>query len=187
MLKRLSLTWLDISAIALLSAGLIWITISQISPDQTTAGRIPAPAAGFLAPELVLTDMQSQSVDLIDLRGKAVIVNFWASWCPPCRQEMPALQTIHETYPDDLVILAVNATQQDSISDINRFLWQIDLTFPILLDNQGTAMSTYQVRSLPTTFFIRPDGVINDVVVGGPISKAYLQSQVDTLLSFEAP
>lgn len=167
----------------LVLAGLAWVWLSAADPGAVTAGRIPAPQAGFLAPDFTLETIDGQAVRLADLRGQPVVVNFWASWCPPCRAEMPALQRVHEEYASrGLVILAVNATAQDSLSDVTAFLDEYNLTFPVPLD-PGDAMRAYQVQSLPSTFFIGPDGVIREVVIGGPIAEALLRSRVEQLIA----
>ena len=153
-------------------------------PGASTQGKIPAPRQGFLAPDFELTTSTGETVRLSDLRGKPLIVNFWASWCEPCRYEMPAMQRVYQEYSGQgLEILAVNSTSQDTLQAALDFAAQQGLTFPILLDQQGAVSSSYRVQALPSTFFVRPDGVIQEVVVGGPISEALLRTRVERLLS----
>ncbi|HBX68760.1 MAG TPA: hypothetical protein DEH25_05100 [Chloroflexi bacterium] len=115
-----------------------------------------------------------------------MLVNFWASWCPPCRSEMPAMQEIYQQYgPDDFVILAVNNTQADNLADIQNFVDERGLTFPILLDNTGQVSAAYQVRSLPTSFFIDREGIIREVVIGSPMAEALLRTRAENLISEE--
>ena len=171
-------------AITLLLAGAAWILLSRVPPGASTQGKSPAPRQDFLAPDFELTTSTGETVRLSDLRGKPLIVNFWASWCEPCRYEMPAMQRVYQEYSSQgLEILAVNSTAQDTIQNVLDFVTQQGLTFPILLDQQGTTSSTYRVQALPSTFFIRPDGVIQEVVVGGPMSEALLRTRVERLLS----
>ena len=152
----------------------------------TTAGMIPAPMEGFLAPDFELVTLNGESIALSDLHGKSILINFWASWCPPCRSEMPAMQQIYTEYRlDDFVILAVNGTHQDSLTKAESFVAERGLTFPILLDTDGQVSSIYQVRSLPTSFFVDSEGVIREVVIGGPMSEALLRTRVDRLLGEE--
>ncbi len=167
----------------ILLLGLAWIALSTATPDSVTAGRIPAPQAGFLSPDLNLTTLDGQSVRLSDLRGQPVVINFWASWCPPCRAEMPALQRVHDEYAaQGVAILIVNATAQDSLPDAQAFLQSYNLTLPVPLDPDGKAMQAYQVRSLPSTFFIGRDGIIREVVIGGPMAEALLRTRVEQLI-----
>ncbi len=175
--------WNTLTLVTLvLAAG--WIWISAAPPGSTTGGAIPAPAENFLAPDFSLTTLEGEPVSLADFRGKVVLLNFWASWCPPCRSEMPAMERVYQDYADrGFVILAVNATQQDSPDAARRFVSEQGLTFPILLDTSGTVSALYRTRSLPTSFFIGADGIIDEVVIGGPMSEALLRTRVETLLS----
>lgn len=167
----------------LLLAGLAWTIASATPPDTTTGGLIPAPRAGFLAPDFTLRTPIGVRVTLSELRGQAVILNLWATWCPPCQAEMPALQRVYQDYRErGLTVLAVNATDQDRREAVAPFAQQNGLTFPILLDESGEVSRLYLLRSLPTTFFIDAEGVIREVVVGGPISEALLRSWVERLL-----
>ena len=96
---------------------------------------------------------------------------------------MPALQRIYQEYGDSgLVVLAVNSTHQDNLPDIKNFIDEFGLLLPVYLDLDGTASSLYQVRALPTTFFIGADGKIQDVQVGGPLSEATIRVKVQDLL-----
>lgn len=167
----------------LLLLGLGWIVLSRADAAETTGGLVPAPQVGFLAPDFTLETLGGQSVTLSDLRGQAVLLNFWASWCPPCQAEMPALQDVYADYADHgLVVLAVNATSQDTRTAIQAFLTEEGMTFPLPLDINGAVNTLYGVTSLPTTFFIGPDGVIREVIIGGPIPEAALRLQVESLL-----
>jgi cytochrome c biogenesis protein CcmG, thiol:disulfide interchange protein DsbE len=168
-------------SIAILVVSAAWIAFSAPAPGATTNGQIPAPRQGFLAPDFTLPDAQGNPVQLSALRGKPVLLNFWASWCPPCKEEMPAIQRVHSEYPN-LVILAVNTTYQDNEADALAFLQQGGLTFPVVFDRSGESTRLYETRALPTTFFIDRDGIIQEVVVGGPMSEALLRAQADRLL-----
>lgn len=163
--------------------GLLWIFVSADRSGTSTSGLIPAPQQGFLAPDFELSTTTGETVKLSDLRGQAVLVNLWATWCPPCRAEMPAIETIYNEYKDDgLVVLAVNMTYQDTPSNIAPFLDEYGLTFPILLDETGSVGNAYQLRSLPSSFFIDRDGIITEVVIGGPMAEALLRTRVEEIL-----
>ncbi len=170
-----------------LLAGAAWIFASADRSGVSTAGRIPAPQKGFLAPDFTLADPQGTEYHLASLRGKAVIVNLWATWCPPCRAEMPAIQQYYEQYRQQgLVVLGVNATAQDYPLNIVPFVQQYDLSFPILLDETGAVSKSYQLRSLPSTFFINRGGSIAEIVIGGPMSGAILETYIKEILASKA-
>jgi peroxiredoxin len=166
-----------------LIAGLAWILLSADKTRASTAGRIPAPQKGFLAPDFSLATPKGEQITLSALKGKAVLVNIWASWCPPCRQEMPAIEKNYEQYKErGLIVLGVNATVQDNPLDIVPFINEYGLTFPILLDEIGNVARKYELRSLPSSYFINRDGTINEVVIGGPMSEALLQTRIEEIL-----
>ena len=171
-------------SILVMVLGAIWIALTfLLVPGQATA-LTAAPRPGFLAADFDLSTTAGSAVRLSSLSGKVVILNFWASWCTPCQAEMPALQSVYEKYSDSgLVILAVNSTIQDDPRSAEEFALQKALTFPVLLDTSGAATRLYQVRALPTTFFIDQSGIIREMAFGGPLSETYLLSQVESLLS----
>jgi len=112
-----------------------------------------------------------------------VLVNLWATWCPPCRAEMPAIERMYEEYKDQgFVVLAVNMTYQDDPFAVAPFIAEYGLTFPILLEETGDVAAAYQLRSLPTSLFIGRDGIIQEVIVGGPMSEALLRTRVEQIL-----
>lgn len=172
-----------VQSAVLLALGLAWIWISRAPAGAVTGGRIPAPHRGFLAPEISLPDAAGQPLRLSDLRGRPVILNLWASWCAPCRAEMPALERVHREFtPSGLIVLGVNAANQDDRAAALDFIREQALTFPILFDSSGEASDRYAVRALPTTFFINSEGIIRDVVVGGPMAESLLRVRARQLL-----
>ena len=167
----------------ILLAGLVWIFVGADKTNSATAGRIPAPQQGFLAPEFKLKTPEGQSIALEDYRGKAVLVNLWATWCPPCRTEMPTLEKVYQEYQSQgLVVLGVNFTIEDEPPQIVPFVKEYNITFPILLDVNGEVSNLYELRALPTSFFIGRDGVIKEVVVGGPMSETLLRTNVEEII-----
>ncbi len=164
----------------ILGLGLIWIAINADLNYRSTSGQIPAPRQGFLAPDFTLKTVQGEVVSLRELRGQVVVLNFWASWCLPCRAEMPILQRIAEEYASQgVVVLGVNSTAQDIPGDVTAFLERHGITFPIVLDLEGKVTRLYEIHSFPTTFFVGPDGVIRAVTIGGPISEVALRAQIE--------
>jgi len=170
--------------LALAILGGAWTWMSRLPAVATTNGAPPpSPREGFSAPDFTLDLLGGGQVRLADLRGKVVMVNFWATWCPPCRAEMPAIEKIYRAYKDlGLEVLAVNTTDQDSESAAADFIEEFGLTFPVPLDRTGAVSASYILRGLPSTYFIDRKGVIRAVVVGGPMSEALIQSKVEELL-----
>lgn len=167
----------------LLAAGLAWIFFSADRTGSSTAGQIPAPQAGFLAPDFELSTLDGKTIKLSDLRGQAVLVNLWATWCPPCRAEMQTLETVYQDYQDQgFTILAVNMTSQDDAQKILPFIQERGLTYPVLLDKDGSVAKAYQMKSLPSSFFINRDGTITEVVIGGPMAEALLRTRIEAIL-----
>jgi peroxiredoxin len=174
--------WGAVTVVALVG-GFAWTLFAAAPQGPMMEEPGPAPREGFAAPDFQLPLLGGGEVALADLRGKVVIVNLWASWCPPCRAEMPALQEVYEAYRDrGLEVLAVNTTYQDSEGAAARFVQEYRLRFPVPLDQTGDVSRSYMLRALPTTFFIDRDGVIRSVVIGGPMSKTTIQTTVEALL-----
>lgn len=177
--------WLTFSVI-ILAVGAGWIWLSKTSVASMIEGPPPVPRAGFSAPDFQLDALDGETVSLSGLKGQVVLINFWASWCPPCRSEMPAMEAVHQDYRDlGLVVLAINATNQDDLRKVSTFVSDYALTSPILLDTEGQVSLLYELRSLPTSFFIDREGIIRDVVIGGPMSSASLRSRIENLLAEE--
>ncbi|NIM94935.1 MAG: redoxin domain-containing protein [Anaerolineales bacterium] len=171
---------------AMLVLGGGWIWQSRVPDSATTGGAIPSPREGFSAPDFTLELLDGGEVTLSDLRGKVVVINLWASWCPPCKAEMPALQQVYEQNQErGLEVLAINTTYQDSEGDASSFVEEFGLTFPIPLDRSGQVARQYQLRALPSTFFVDRIGVIRQVIIGGPMSEATIQTAVEELLREE--
>ena len=167
----------------ILILGFAWIFVSADRTGTSPSGKIPAPQQGFLAPDFELKSIEGETVRLSDLRGQAVLVNLWATWCPPCRAEMPAIEKVYNEYKaQGFIVLAVNMTYQDAISDIAPFIDEYGLTFPVLLDETGVVGTAYQLRSLPSSFFIDREGIIQEVVIGGPMAEALLRTRVEEIL-----
>ena len=114
---------------------------------------------GSMAPDFQLMNIEGQNVALSDLSGSPVILNFWASWCGPCREEMPFLQQIYEEWQDKGVLLLGINLREDP-STITDYMQGNGLSFPVLLDTDGSVTQNYDVLGIPTTFFIDIDGII---------------------------
>jgi peroxiredoxin len=177
-----------ILSLAILLLGAAWIWVSRVPAAVGKAEKVQAPAKGLTAPGFTLEDPDGLVYELASLKGKVVLLNFWASWCPPCKAEMPAMQEVFDQYKDQgFVILAVNSTIQDDPGEAVAFYEEMGLTFPLLMDRDGSVTQTYQVRSLPTSFFIDREGIIQEVIIGGPMAEALIISRIEKLLQSTNP
>jgi peroxiredoxin len=126
------------------------------------------PIIGQQAPDFTLKTLDGGQVTLSSFRGQPVLINFWASWCLPCRLETPELVRAYQTHQaEGLVILGVNQTVADSMPDIKAFVAEFKMPYPVLLDEAGTVTDLYRLRGLPTSVFINRKGVITQVHLGG--------------------
>ncbi len=120
---------------------------------------------GNLAPDFELKTLTGDVVRLSDLRGEKVMINFWATWCPPCRAEMPDMEKFHQE--KDVVILAVNLTNTEkSIEDVESFSEEYHLTFPILMDSDLAVSTVYAISPIPTSFMVDSNGIISSKAFG---------------------
>lgn len=127
-----------------------------------------SPFVGKQAPDFTLPTLDGKEVNLSQFQGQPVLINFWATWCVPCRQEMPELVRVYEAHKKEgLVVLGLNLTYSDSIPDVNVFISEFNMTFPVLLDKDGVvAEKLFQIRGVPTSIFINRDGTIERVQIG---------------------
>jgi len=147
---------------ALIVGGLSFFFIQ--SPGNAVVSVEVGTEIGMQAPDFTLTNMNDQEVSLSDYRGQKVFLNFWASWCPPCKKEMPDMQKLHEEYGDEVVILAVNVGESKSTAA--NFMMENGLKFTVLLDSNKSTAQNYLVRGIPTSYFLDQNGVIQEKVVG---------------------
>jgi cytochrome c biogenesis protein CcmG, thiol:disulfide interchange protein DsbE len=124
------------------------------------------PKVGSHAPAFELTALDTKSYSLKSTQGKPVILNFWASWCGPCKLEAPELVSVYEKYQGKVNIYAIDLTKNDSVQDVAAFAQKNKYPFPVLLDKEGEVANKYQVQAIPTSFFLNKDGVIVDQVLG---------------------
>ena len=124
-------------------------------------------AVGKTAPDFSLTDLNDKPQRLSDFRGKVVFLNFWATWCKPCREEMPSMEVLHKNFEKDgLVVLAVSIDRVTTTKDIPPFIKGMNLTFPVLIDSWGKTDKPYKRMGVPETFIIDQQGVIREIVIG---------------------
>lgn len=154
---------------------------AAFAPQQpaSLAGHGALPLSGQPAPDFTLKTLDGSTVTLSKLQGQPVLINFWASWCTPCRAEMPELVRAYEAHKGDgFVVLAINMTFQDSLPEAQAFAKEFHMPFPVLLDDTGAvARDAYRVPVLPMSFFIDRKGVIVHRQIGAMNGK-----QIDTFV-----
>lgn len=148
------------------------------------SGGVPAP--GKKAPSFELKTLDGETISLESLRGRPVLVNFWATYCMPCRVEMPVLQQIQES-PEwrarGLAILAVNIGEPAGL--VRSFVEVFDLSFTVLIDSSQIVTRTYNAALIPTTYFINKDGIINEIKVGAIFSIADIEPKLRDLVAVD--
>jgi len=152
-------------AIWILGGKAAWPPAASVSTAKGGSTERVAPEVGSLAPEFTLKDLQGQEVKLSSLRGHTVLINFWATWCPPCRTEMPDLDAFYQDNQQrGIVVLAINMHEDKDVVD--RFVHSTGVTLPVLIDADGAAATAYNVNYLPTSFFVDPNGIIREMHIG---------------------
>ena len=157
-------------------------------PPTVTATPAPTPriiksraqTESRAAPDFEIETFDGGTLRLSDLEGKVVVLNFWASWCPPCRWEMPFFETMWNEYRDRDVVF-VGVAMSDTLEDARGFAEETGVTYPIGLDQTNEIVRAYEVRSLPTTFFIGKDGQINRRLTSAAneaLLKVFLRGQL---------
>ncbi|HSH01271.1 MAG TPA: redoxin domain-containing protein [Anaerolineae bacterium] len=174
------LTWIILLLAAALG-GSSWLNYNrQPYIPSPQADATTAPLAGYLAPTFTLDTITGQPYDLVELRGQPVVLNFWATWCPPCRQEMPFFQAASKKFNGQATLLSIN--QGETNAQVTEFAIGYGLTYPLLMDPTNNVNQTYRIRSLPTTVFIDRHGRIAKIHIG-IISQAVLEDEIQQLLS----
>jgi peroxiredoxin len=145
--------------------GILWFGGVIKSPGaQGNVVQVNEPRAGSPAPDFELKQLSGETLRLEDLRGNPILINFWATWCPPCREEMPLIQQYFDINEPELVVLAVNL--DESKPTVSKFVSDMGLTFPVLLDIGGKVSDLYRVRGYPTSVFVDREGIIQAVHIG---------------------
>ena len=140
------------------------------------------PRQGSVAPAFTLETLAGSPASLSDYSGHPVLINFWASWCKPCRGEMPAIVAAYQAHKETgFEVLAINLTDQERMKDVRKFAAEFQLPFPVLLDEKGRVRKLYAMVGVPTSVFIGSDGVIR-LVNPGPITSETLERGLAEIL-----
>ena len=146
----------------------------------TTETKNEALQEGAQAIDFELETRSGDTLRLYDNGGKPTLINFWASWCPPCKEEMPHIQKAYEAYGDKVNFFMVDLTFNDNLEKMNEYIEENGFTFPVLLDKTGDVMMDYEVMVIPTTYFVNADNIITHTVMG-PMTTEHIQSIMDEI------
>lgn len=174
-MKKTTRLWVR-AILLLVMVGLIGFALYEAT-TQKNGGK---PETGQEAPDFTLISLSGQEKQLRDLRGKAVMLNFWGSWCEPCRSEMPALQKMYHKYRDrGFEVIGINIAETDVAAE--QFIRHYGLTFPIWMDRDREVVRLYRIGPIPSSIFIDPQGKIA-YIKEGPLSVGELETHILPLL-----
>jgi len=145
------------AVVLVVTFAIVWLQSSKYEPL----------VVGKAAPDFSLTDLNDKPHRLSDFRGKVVFLNFWATWCAPCREEMPSMEVLNKSFEKDgLVVLAVSIDRVTTTKDIPPFVKSLNLTFPVLIDSWGITDKPYKRLGVPETFIIDQQGIVREIIIG---------------------
>jgi cytochrome c biogenesis protein CcmG, thiol:disulfide interchange protein DsbE len=152
-------------------------------PAPKAAGVSEKPAVGFAAPEFSLTTLDGKTISLSDLHGKDVVINYWVTWCIPCKEELPVLDKLGQEYAaQGVTLLSIDGIQQDTLGDVQSIVSKLALTHPVLLDEGNSFSKAYWVKFMPTSIFIDKQGIIRFIQLGST-SEDDFRAKIEDLLS----
>ncbi|MFD2371818.1 thiol-disulfide oxidoreductase ResA [Brevibacillus sp. GCM10020057] len=167
-------TYIRVAVLGILLVALVFALYSSFVKDPN------AVKVGKAAPNFSLQQLNGPALTLGDLKGKGVVLNFWGTWCEPCKKEMPALQQKYNEFKDKgLVVVGVNIGETPVA--VEPFVKQFGVTFPILMDSESQITKLYRIGPIPSTFFISPDGKVEEIFLG-QMNEAMITEKVRKIL-----
>jgi cytochrome c biogenesis protein CcmG/thiol:disulfide interchange protein DsbE len=154
--SKLTITLLSV-IILVVTFGIVWLQSAKYEPLMV----------GKEGPDFSLPNLDETTVRLSDYRGKVVFLNFWATWCKPCREEMPSMEVLYRNFErDGLVVLAISIDRVTTKKDIPPFIKSLNLTFPVLVDSWGQTDKRYKLMGVPETYIIDQQGILREKIIG---------------------
>ena len=167
--RRVSLGLLAVALVGILVIqGCTPSSQSIISDGQEATAGVNV---GELAPDFTLIDLEGNQVSLSDFRGKTVFVNFWATWCPPCRAEMPEIEAVYQEYKDKGVVV-IGVDIREAEEEVRQYVQQGGYSWTFVLDTTGEVTTNYRITAIPTSLFIDREGIIRAMKVGAMTKRA---------------
>ena len=159
------------------------LELSESSYEEVPSDLIVDASVGSLAPDFRLTTLDGENISLADLQGKNVLINYWATWCPPCLNELTALENIQNQFEhQDFLVVTINGIEQDNLGDVQATVQEYGITYPVLLDENETFWDSYRILFLPTSIYIDEVGIIRFIKFGEQ-SEAEFVDMIQQLLS----
>lgn len=162
--KKTNLRIILFIPIAIIALGL-FVTLQNKSPS-TIKVDIPHTQNGPMAPDFSLPDLDGRMISLSAYKGRVVIVNIWATWCPPCVAEIPSLEKLYKMFKDEGLELLAVSVDEGGKRAIERFIKNKNISFPVLLDPDGRVAGLYRTRGVPESFIVKKDGTIDNKIEG---------------------
>lgn len=148
-----------------LALALMAVALLGLLATQGCTAAAPGLGVGNPAPDFTLIDLEGNQVSLSDFRGKTVFINFWATWCGPCRAEMPEIEAIHQEYKDkDVVVIGMDVFEPEGV--VRQYIEEGGYSWTFVIDTTGEVTTSYKVTAIPTSFFIDSEGIIRAVKIG---------------------
>lgn len=163
-------------------------TVTTEVESETAAEETDVEAEEVVAPDFTVLDTDGNSVTLADrlADGKPIVLNFWATWCGPCKSELPAFEKVSAEYADDVTFMLINLTDgyQETVDDVKEFMEENSYTFPVYFDTEYSAVIPYGASSIPLTYFVTSDGIVAGGYMGA-MPEETLYSYLEQLLELE--